>query len=129
MPCLRDNKDLIACEGATFLESFIWKTGESEIEVDLTDYEGICHIREKINSEEIVLNLENGTGVIFADQITDPGKYSLFISAEDMEGLCPFHKVRNLVYDLFLTAPDGTVTLRQHGTFTINPAVTRPWVS
>lgn len=129
MSCPRANIDLTACEGATFDEPFVWLTGEDPaVEVDLTNYEGVCHIREKITSEEIVFTLVNGVGVIIADQETDPGKYSLYISAEDMEETCPLHKTRNLVYDLRLTAPDGVVRLQQYGTFTIEPAVTRPWI-
>jgi hypothetical protein len=127
MSCARAKINLTACEGATFDQSFVWKTGEEEAEVDLTGYAGTCHIRERINSDEIILTLANDIGVVIKDQETDTGGYQLYIAPDDLAGICPNHQKRTLVYDLRLTAPDGTIRLQQYGNFNIEPAVTRPW--
>jgi hypothetical protein len=127
MSCARAKIKLTACEGATFEKHFIWKTGDPAEAVDLTGYTGTCHIREKISDEEIVFTLANGTGVVIEDQAVTEGGYYLYISAEDMEGVCEKHKTRQLVYDLRLTSSDGVVRMQQFGEFNIEPAVTRPW--
>lgn len=128
MSCVRANIPLTACEGATFQKNFTWKTGDPAVPVDMTGYSGICHIREKIKDEDTVFILENDEGVVIEDQLVKPGGYFLYISATGMEATCPAHKPRNLVYDLRLIAPDFSVRLQQSGTFTIQPAVTRPWI-
>lgn len=128
MSCTRANINLTACEGATFEQSFIWKTGTPATEVDLTGYTADCHIRQGIRSDTplFTLTTEN-SGIVIADQETDTGKYTFNISDSDMQDVCASHNVVQGVYDLMLTSPGGTVRLHQYGTFTINPAVTRPW--
>ena len=125
MACVRARINLTACEGATFDKGFIWKVGDPAVEVDLTDYTGLCHIRDRIEDTTTVFELEDGVGVIIDDQVANTGGYKLFISAEDTEGKCSRHRDRNMVYDLKLTAPDGTVRLHQYGNFKLIPAVTR----
>ena len=127
MSCARAKIKLTACEGATFKQKFVWKTGDPATAVDMTGYTGVCHIREKITDEDTVFELVNDTGVVIEDQAVTPGGYYMYISADDMEGACARHKERRLVYDLRLTAPDGSVRLQQYGDFNIEPAVTRTW--
>ena len=128
MGCARARINLTACEGATFTKSFVWKTGDPAEPVDLTGYTGLCHIRDRIEDNDTVFDLgalEDGTGIVIDDQAVNQGGYSMNISAEDSEGKCSRHRERRMVYDLKLTAPDGTVRLHQYGTFTLIPAVTR----
>ena len=127
MACVRAKIDLIACEGATFDKNFVWKSGDPAESVDITDYTGVCHIRDKIDDEEPDFILEDGVGVVVKNQSTDPGGYKMYMAPDDTEGACIGNKRRSLVYDLRLTAPDGTVRMQQFGKFTIEPAVTRPW--
>ena len=125
MACPRAKINLTACEGATFEKNFIWKTGDPAVEVDLTGYSGLCHVRDKIEDSTKVFELVDGTGVVIKDQVTSPGGYKMFISDAVTEGKCTRNKEREMVYDLKLTAPDGTVRLQQYGTFILYPAVTR----
>lgn len=131
MACIRARINLVACEGSTFEKKFVWKSGDPAEAVDLTGYEGECHIRDKISDEEAVFILENGVGVVIdADQTQDGnrGHYKLYMDDEATRDECPGYRDRKMVYDLRLVAPDGTVRLQQHGEFKLQPAVTRPWL-
>ena len=133
MACIRARINLVACEGSTFEKKFVWKSGPKNeaVPVDLTGYEGECHIRDKIGDEEAVFILENGVGVVIdADQTEDGnrGHYKLYIDDEVTRDECPGYRDRKMVYDLRLVAPDGTVRLQQYGEFKLQPAVTRPWL-
>jgi hypothetical protein len=82
-------------------------------------------VRDKIEAPTTVFELVNGTGVVIKDQVTDLGGYKMFISHALTEGKCTRGKEREMVYDLKLIAPDGTVRLQQYGNFKLYPAVTR----
>lgn len=127
MSCPRARINLTGCEGATFERRFVWKTGNPAEPVDLTGYSGECHIRDKINDSEAVFVLADGVGVIFDDQVENPGGYRLFMSPDVTSGKCVRHTERHMVYDLRLVAPDLSVRLQQYGNFKLIPAVTRPW--
>ena len=127
MACVKATINLTACEGATFEKNFVWKSGNPPASVDLSGYTGECHIRDKITDQDPAFILENTVGVIIKNQTTDTGGYTLYMSPEDTEGACPKNATRQMVYDLQLTAPDGTVRMQQKGKFTIEPTVTRPW--
>jgi hypothetical protein len=128
MSLVRANISITAYEGTTFNRLFRWKTGESETPVDLTGYTAVCHIRERISSEDTVFELttENG-GLVIEDQVEDTGKYRLVIAKEELQGICENHRDERFVYDLMLIDSDGNTKVQQYGDITIKPVVTRPW--
>ena len=119
--------DLKIDKGATYIKSFTWFNpppfpnpsrlthGDAK---DLTGYLGAMHIREDVSSDVILASLTNANGGI---TITG-GVITLRIEASTTEAFV----FDTAVYDLRLTAPDGTVTRLVEGKVKVDPDVTRP---
>lgn len=120
----RARVDIVIYEGATFRQTFQWKQGDPAEAVDLTGYTARMHIRESMESETALLELDSeGGGAVINDPPTD-GKYSVYIPAADTAGLCADHERINAVYDILLIK-DDVVLMQQHGKARIFPSVTR----
>ncbi len=122
----RARVDIEIYEGATFRQSFQWKHGVAEEAeaVDLTGFTAKMHIRESMESETALLELDSeGGGAVINDPPTD-GKYSVYIPAADTAGLCADHERIGAVYDILLIK-DDVVLMQQHGKARIFPSVTR----
>lgn len=129
---IRPEINITAYEGSTFNRLFIWKSGPEDgtkEPVDLTGYTGICHIRTRLSSDDIVFDLTTNDGVYFEDQSVTKGGYRLIIPKEELEGICSNHRDVSFVYDLRLIDSDDNVRVQQYGTITFKPVVTRPWIS
>lgn len=120
----RANVNINIYEGATFSQTFQWKTGDPAIPVDLTGYTGIMHIRAAIEDETTLLSLTTALGGIIIETPPADGKYTIFIPAADTTGLCADHELIVAVYDLFLIS-GTTYMMQQYGNALIYPAVTR----
>jgi hypothetical protein len=119
--------DLLIDQGATYTKTFTWylppptpnptKLTHGDPK-DLTGYTGELQIREDLEDAlpKITLSSANG-GVIISG-----GAISLRIEASDTAAF----NFSNGVYDLELTAPDGTVTRLVEGKVKVSPNVTRP---
>jgi hypothetical protein len=125
MACARANIELSICEGADYEQAFIWKSGSTPTEVDLTGYTAEMQIRTSYDGDVLLeLTTDNG-GIVLADQVTDTGKYSIAIDSTDTVGLCVNHHDVPARYDLFLISPTGARRLHQYGRAMIYAAVTR----
>lgn len=139
MKCIDVNINIVVIEGGTFDKIFQWKVGNPLVPVDLTGYTASMNIRLKTKSDEILLNVPNQnnfwrpdapTGVYIFDndeydEYDENGKWRIYLRDDDTKGLCTLHKEVAGVYDLFLTTPQSETVLKQYGTCTIKPAVTR----
>lgn len=121
----RAKVDLTIYEGATFNQTFQWKTGDPAVPVDLTGHTADMHIRADIADEEALFDLDTENGGVVIETPNADGKYTVHIDAEDTEGLCPDHEIITAVYDLFLIS-GGERMLQQYGKVKIYPSVTRP---
>ena len=114
-------------EGASLYQEFIWETGDPSVPVDLTGMTARMQVRDEIEDTVVIfdLNTENG-GIILVSNPPDDGKYVIYISRENTEGLCPDHTKRFLVYDLFFYIGTEEAGLHQRGKISLYPSVTRP---
>lgn len=120
----RANVNITIYEGATFSQTFQWKTGDPATPVNITGFTGIMHVRASIDSETILIDLNTAGGGIVIEPPPTDGKYTIFIPAEDTAGLCADHELIVAVYDLFLISGD-VYMMQQYGNALIYPAVTR----
>lgn len=110
--------DIICEQGATFVRSLVWQD-ENETPLDLTGFSGRMHVRQTVQSQNILISLTTDNGGI---QITPgTGEIRLYMPAGQMDAL----PARRAVYDLELISPGGVVTRLIEGSFTIVPQVTR----
>lgn len=127
MACIDPVKlNLTIYQGATFCRPITWSTQEAggpESPVDLTGYEVRMHIRERLDSPEVLLELTTDNGRIVITDAT-AGAFELRLTAEETEAL----DWRTGVYDLEMVAPDGppaTVVRLLEGRVKVVPEVTR----
>jgi len=114
-------------EGVTFEMTFQWLEEDETTPIDLTGYEALMHVRNKITDAEPVITLTDADtdgGIVFSATPAD-GLYSIVIPATVTTGICPRHKIVVGVYDLQFSK-DGVVLLQQYGSALMRPAVTRP---
>jgi hypothetical protein len=90
---------------------------EYMINTDLTTYTARLQFREKINDENFILELTDGSGIALD---ADGG-----ITIEIDDATTAALTVDDGVFDCELIAADGTVTRILEGTFTVSPEVTR----
>ena len=122
----RDRLDLVMYEGATFSESFRWETDAvTPVPISLDGYAGIMHIRLDIADAEPLFELTTENGGIIIETPSVDGVYTLYIAADDSEGICTDHEMIAASYDLMFEK-DGARLLQQYGTLKIYPSVTRP---
>ena len=119
--------DLVVDQGATYIKQFTWynpppvpnpqnlKQGDPK---DLSGYTGELQIRETIDDTLPKLTLTSVNGGI----VISGGVVKLRIEASATSAF----DFSTGVYDLELTAPDGTVTRLVEGKVKVSPNVTRP---
>jgi hypothetical protein len=113
-------------EGATFSESFRWETdADPPVPISLAGYSGIMHIRLDIADEEPLFELTTENGGIVIETPAANGVYTIYIAAEDTEGICTDHEMIAAPYDLMFEK-EGARLLQQYGVIKIYPSVTRP---
>lgn len=115
-------RNLTIYKGAPFYDRVVWKTGASKataVPVDLTGYTARMHIREAVDSLEVLLELatENNRIVLDAE-----GGIELHISDEDTATI----DFTRAVYDLELMRNGRTVRRLYEGRVSVKPEVTRP---
>ena len=109
-------------QGATFDEIYVWKVGDSEenaIPVNLTGCVARAHVREKIESPAVLLQLTTENGRIVLGGAS--GSIQLLIAAADTSAI----NWKSGVYDLEIEFPDGRVVRRMYGGVSVSPEVTR----
>lgn len=121
--------ELIAECGATFDRTFRWTTTElfpvppggdpDAVPVDLAGWSARMAVRVFRDSPDPVLFVETGDGIAFDDE--DPGKFTITITAEQMDLISP----GVAFYDVEFISPDDEVTRLLRGRFIVRQQVTR----
>lgn len=133
---VRASISLEIVEGGTCNNTYLWKSGDPALPVDLTGYTGHMQIRKRVGSDTVILEVDfqaaawaadGDTGIYIYDQTTpaDVGKYRIYLKDDDTEGLCTNHKDIQAVYDLFLYNASNESVLQQYGVAAIVASVTR----
>jgi len=110
-------------QGATFRQSFTWKSGPTATEaepVDLTGCVARAYIREKYDSPAPLLDMTTENGRIVLGGAA--GTVDLELAA-DATATLPYLK-RGARWDLEIEWPDGDVCRLFQGAVTISPEVT-----
>ena len=118
--------DLLIDKGATYIKSLTWfnpapipnplKLAHGDPK-DLSGYTGAMQARDDVTSDVVLFSLTNVNGGI----TIVGGVITLRIEASATEAFT----FDSAVYDLKLTAPDGTVTRLVEGKVKVDPDVTR----
>jgi hypothetical protein len=107
---------LSARQGSTFNLSFTIAT-DGDL-WDLTGYTASMQVRKSVQSSTAILSLTNSSGITLGGAA---GSVAVTVSATKMASL----PAGTWVYDLELTAPNGTAYAILQGKFVIKPEVTR----
>lgn len=111
--------DILVYKGGDFNLRF-QPENASGLPVDLRGSTGEMHVRASSSDPTLLLNLTTANGGLSID----PNQQTLGIRIAAAQTL--LLNFTNAVYDLFLTAPNGTVTPLIHGAFNTVSPVTRP---
>lgn len=106
-------------QGASFSKLVTWKTGTPAFPVDLTGCTALAHIRETLESPDILITLSTANGKIVLGGAA--GTVEIVLSAVETAAIT----WRAAVYDLEITFPDTTVRRLMYGGVSISPEVTR----
>ena len=112
-------QNLVIEQGATFSFNIEWREPDGTTPVDLTGYTAEMDIRATYDDLTTIIQLDTTNGRITLGGTA--GTVQLSISATDTAAL----SFESAVYDLELTAPDGTVTRLMEGGVSFSPEVTR----
>lgn len=104
-------------QGSTWTISPQWKI--DNLYVDVTGYTAKMDVRYSASSTSTIIELSSTNGRITVG--TTNGKFTLALTATETAALT----AGSYVYDLEITAPDGTVTRLLEGGFSVSPEVTR----
>lgn len=104
-------------QGATFNLAPVWKI--NGVAVDLTDYTAKMQVRTSPSDPSVLVELSTVNGRITLTPAS--GRITLTLFASTTTSLTP----GQYVYDLELTAPDGTVTRLLQGGFVVIAQVTQ----
>lgn len=106
-------------QGATFSELVTWKAGTPAVPVNLTGCTARMHVRAKLESTALLLDLttENG-GIVLGGSA---GTVLIYLTDEQTEAI----GWTSGVYDLEIAFPGGTVTRLLKGSVSVSPEVTR----
>lgn len=118
MPAAKIN--LTVEQGATFTHIVEWKDGKNK-PVNLTGYTAALQVRETAAESSPVL-LEVGSVLPETGIVITPSTGTITITITDEETAALTFKKG--VYDLLLSAPDGTKRRLMQGSFTVSPRVT-----
>ena len=102
-------------QGDTFQNIPVWKI--NSVPVNVTGYSALMQIRKSVGGT-ILTTLSSANGHITVGTVD--GSFAIYMSPSDTSAL----QTGEWVYDLQVTAPDGTVTTLLQGGFTINSQVT-----
>lgn len=105
-------------KGATYRHTLFWKDS-SNVAIVLDGCTAKLQVRESVESEIIIIELNTENGRIFIDPAL--GKIELYISDEDTTVLDGFGGV----YDLEVYFPNGDTIRLIEGRMTFKPEVTR----
>ena len=103
-------------QGATFNLTPRWKIDGSYVNV--TGYSATLTVRNSPSSSTSIIVLSSANGRITVGNTN--GQFTLALTAAETNTLTP----GNYVYDLEVTAPNGTVTRLLEGGFTVSEGVT-----
>lgn len=111
-------KKFIIEEKATFKKRLIW-SNKTKRPLNLTGYTALMQIKAIADEgSAVLLELSQANGRITITPLA--GTIDLYISAADV-AVIPWTEA---VYDLVVTAPDGTVIRLLQGQVTVSPGVT-----
>jgi len=102
--------------GSTF-QTTIEYLDADDVAVNLTGYSARMHIRDTVESDDTVVELEDGSGITIT---AAGGTLDIEIAATATKDL-----VGPYVYDLEIESGTGVVTRLVQGSVTVNPEVTR----
>jgi hypothetical protein len=130
MGCIAANIDLTIYEGGTFDQTFIWKTGDPAVAVDLTGYSAEFKLSLKINDDAAMIECDSqaspwvagGVSGIYIDN-PELGEFKLYLNESDVSNICLKDIVA--IYDLFLYNPSGESVLKMYGNASIKAAIAR----
>lgn len=108
-------------QGATFRQSFTWKTGDPPEPVDLTGCSARAQIRENYSSTAPLVSLTTENGGIVLGGVE--GSIALYLSATATAALPGLDKMA--YWDLEIVWVNGDVTRLFQGRVTISKEVTR----
>ena len=108
--------NLTGRQGSTFNLDFTIDTDGTAW--NLAGYTAAMQVRKATTSSTALLSLTEGSGITFVEAT---GSVAVSVSASTMSSL----PAGTWVYDLELTAPNGTVYALLAGKFTINAEVTK----
>ena len=103
-------------QGSTFSLAPQWKIDGTY--VDVTGYSAAMSVKNSPTSASTIISLTSANGKITVG--TTNGKFTLALTAAETTALA----AGNYVYDLEVTAPNGTVTRLLEGGFTVYEGVT-----
>lgn len=104
-------------QGTTFSEAPVWKI--NGVPVNLTDFTAKMQVRTSPDDPSVLVELSTANGRITIDGAA--GRILLSLDKTTTAGLA----VGQYVYDLKLTAPDGTATRLLQGGFVVSVQVTQ----
>lgn len=104
-------------QGSTWSVTPVWKI--NGVAVDVTGYSAKMQVRTDASSASVIVELSSANGRIVVG--TTDGSFALTLSNTVTAALAE----GQYVYDLEVTAPDGTVTKLLRGAFSVVPEVTR----
>lgn len=113
-------RDLLILQGETWEEEFAWSAGDPREPVDLSGCAARMHVRSRVNSPEVLLELTTGNGRIVLGGAS--GVITLQLSAVETEAIGWLRGV----YDLeIVRTVDGWVRRLLEGGVKISREVTR----
>ncbi len=111
--------NLVIIQGATYRKTFVWKTGDPAVPVDLTGSGALMHIRKKITDEDpplLIFSTANGRILMDAE-----GRIELYLTDEETAAIT----WKAGVYDLDIALANGEVRKLLKGSVSVEFEVTR----
>ena len=115
-------KDLLIEQGAKFTHTFIRRDSE-QVPISLSGFAALMHIREAIDSDNILETLSTSNGRIVIEAASETGRIDLIIGATDTAAMVWVSGVYDL--ELIEIADTENVIRLVKGGFTVDPEVTR----
>lgn len=110
---------LTILQGETWRVPLVWKAGVPAVPVDLTGCSARMHVRTRVESPDVLLELTTGNGRI--ELGATGGEITLRLTAVETAAIT---RVR-AVYDLEIVQADGSVRRLTEGSVKVRPEVTR----
>jgi len=110
---------LTILQGETWRRDLVWKAGVPAVPVDLTGCTARMHVRTRVESPDVLLELSSGNGKITLGTVG--GDITLRLTALETAAIA----WPRGVYDLEIVHADGTVRRLVEGSVKVRPEVTR----